>query len=457
MAWSPLKNLGYDVWADILRLHGGKRFWRDIGEAIRRDAVQLIVVLSRAAATKDGVLNEIHMASERARQLPEFEFVIPVRIDDLPYNEFPPQLVQRQAIDFCSNWANGLTELAECLQRNRIPQNQDNVSGASEGWLHYLRRGSDTLTNSPEELLSSWLPITVLPEHLHFFNCRGHTQQADSIRRSLEFPVARFGDWLLSFAEPDTMKWAFPSLIMKTDAIKEPFSRFIAGQDLAGYGILLHEARRLFSELANDAWIRFAQSRGLCRYDFATVPGWFLKNAILTNNRIAFVDSDGKQHSVKLLGQGRKRKLFWHLAVSARASAGPPMRLGLRLHVVFSDDGMTPLENTAAAVKFRRRFCRMWFNQRWRRLLIGFVAFISDSSGVIRIPSGATIPITLGPPLRFSSPFGIGLESVSPTSDVVDQLEDTAADDDRQSSSALGDYDDEDIYDDDANDPTDDL
>src|ERR1700732_3213839 len=49
---SRLALAGYDVWADIVQLRGGERFWRDIEDAIRNHAVKVIVVLSNASVVK---------------------------------------------------------------------------------------------------------------------------------------------------------------------------------------------------------------------------------------------------------------------------------------------------------------------------------------------------------------------------------------------------------------------
>jgi hypothetical protein len=99
-----LTAAGYEVWSDVTRLLGGEFFWKDIDEAIRRRAAKVVACLSRASVQKEGVLNEIAIAVATGKKLGTAEFTIPVRVDELPYDEFPPQLINRNAIDFSGNW-----------------------------------------------------------------------------------------------------------------------------------------------------------------------------------------------------------------------------------------------------------------------------------------------------------------------------------------------------------------
>lgn len=86
-----LTAAGYDVWADVFRLVGGEAFWRDIGKAIKDHAAIVIVSVSRNSYRKDGVLDEIALAVGTGRKLQKASVVTPVRLDDLPFADFPEQ------------------------------------------------------------------------------------------------------------------------------------------------------------------------------------------------------------------------------------------------------------------------------------------------------------------------------------------------------------------------------
>lgn len=128
-AWlgTRLIGAGYRVWSDLVRLVGGEPFWRDIGDAIKDHAAVVVLVLSRSSVTKPGVLDEIALAVATSRKLQNPRFIIPVRLDDLPFDEFPEQVIRLNAINFNGNWVDGLHRLLEALDERAILH----VEGAS--------------------------------------------------------------------------------------------------------------------------------------------------------------------------------------------------------------------------------------------------------------------------------------------------------------------------------------
>lgn len=59
---SRLTDAGYLVWSDLTKLFGAELFWEDIEDAIRNHSTKVIVVLSRTAQQKAGVLDEVAVA-----------------------------------------------------------------------------------------------------------------------------------------------------------------------------------------------------------------------------------------------------------------------------------------------------------------------------------------------------------------------------------------------------------
>jgi len=108
-----LTGFGYKVWADIFDLVGGTPFWNSIEEAIRKKSLKVVFVVSKASCHPDrsGVRNEISVADTVRKSLMDPEFIIPVRIDDVPFGELPIQIHQLNAIDFTSGWGQKLAEL----------------------------------------------------------------------------------------------------------------------------------------------------------------------------------------------------------------------------------------------------------------------------------------------------------------------------------------------------------
>jgi hypothetical protein len=97
-AWlaGKLALAGYNVWSDVTKLIGGELFFDDIETAIRDHAAKFIVILSRVSQTKHGVLDEIDLAIRVERSQNLDGFVIPIRIDDLPFSEVRANIARKQ-------------------------------------------------------------------------------------------------------------------------------------------------------------------------------------------------------------------------------------------------------------------------------------------------------------------------------------------------------------------------
>ena len=105
---TQLTRLGYDVWSDLTHLKAGEVFWDSIEDTIRNKAARVIALVSRKAMQKPGVLDEISLAVSIERTHKLNGFVIPMRVDDLPYSELRANIARKNVIDLHSSWASGL-------------------------------------------------------------------------------------------------------------------------------------------------------------------------------------------------------------------------------------------------------------------------------------------------------------------------------------------------------------
>ncbi|MGY4601152.1 hypothetical protein ACVWXL_008898 [Bradyrhizobium sp. GM22.5] len=112
---------GYSVWCDVRDLSAGDKFWDDIEDCIRLRSAKFIVVLSRTSQAASGVLDEIDLAIRVERSLQLVRFVLPVRLDDLPFSEVRANLGRKNIIDFHKNWATGLRAILDVLDRDQVP------------------------------------------------------------------------------------------------------------------------------------------------------------------------------------------------------------------------------------------------------------------------------------------------------------------------------------------------
>src|SRR4051794_18425391 len=77
---AKLAALGYDVWADVLRLRGGQDWQRRLEQALRDEAAKVLLVGTPASVGKQGVRNEIQIAHDVAKKLGDNEFIVPLRL-----------------------------------------------------------------------------------------------------------------------------------------------------------------------------------------------------------------------------------------------------------------------------------------------------------------------------------------------------------------------------------------
>ena len=78
---AKLTAMGYEVWADVMRLHGGSDWSRELEEALRTRAIKMLLVCTPAGLDKQGVRNEIEIAAQLAADLHDREFIIPLRLE----------------------------------------------------------------------------------------------------------------------------------------------------------------------------------------------------------------------------------------------------------------------------------------------------------------------------------------------------------------------------------------
>src|SRR3989337_3664158 len=108
--WLALKliNLGYKIWADVLKLRGGNYTWGEIENEIRTSTVKFIFVTSRNSNKAEGCINELSVAEAVKKENDYKDFIIPLKIDDLSFGEMNIHINKLFAIDCTKSWAEGL-------------------------------------------------------------------------------------------------------------------------------------------------------------------------------------------------------------------------------------------------------------------------------------------------------------------------------------------------------------
>ena len=423
---SRLAGAGYEVWADLLSLVGGEMISPVIDDVIRDDAAIVIVVLSQASHRKEGVLNELALASAVGRDLCNPQFVLPVVVDGLPRTEFPGELVGRLSInDFERDWADGLRAVLTALEELGTPRDRGRADEAMVSWLAYKARGSVLRKDEPDMLYSNWFKLGPLPRCI-CFSAFSPGSEIDSAFERFQWPARRFHRLAISFADADALMSGTPGVRLQPRS-KLDLGDFLAGRKVAGVPqVLGREARNILIDLLHQAWGMSAQRQGLLRRELVAGDCWFVPRGLYEKDRGHFIDDDGKPRRRQLAGHSAAKKVDWHFGVSARVTIAEPRHFALRSHVVFSVDG-EPLGGRRAQL-LRRSFCKSWWNARWRDMLLGFVANLAGDWGQVKLllSPDAVLPMSTTP-MRLQSPVWVADDDAA-NSDEEAQLSDHVSD-----------------------------
>lgn len=412
---SRLTAAGYEVWTDLTRLIGGEPLWSDINVAIRQHTVKLIVVLSRIGVEKEGVTTEIDIGKAVAKRLQDNRFIIPVKIDDLPYDEVMPQMMGRNIINFSGNWDEGLSRVLEALERDSVPRSERPNTDATNRWLLYRTHPAPSIQHEEEDLVTNWHLIRKLPKEIFFYEIMrplSGLHAVASLASKVEIPAAEHQRLLVGFARFDEFQAALgPETPIKARHTSdlEAFLNGDTGED--GPTIQRSSARNIVTSLLRQGFDRSMRSRGLREYQLpAAGKVWWVPRELGEGERIAFRRPDGSEGWRILVGTSERLKRYWHFGVYAVPTLAAPAHVVLRPHVVFSRDGGTP-----EGGMLRRAFCKNWFNARWRDLLFAFVQLISDGDDAIELSLGGDEPVLVDArPLVLTSPVRVPPDTDQP-------------------------------------------
>lgn len=422
---AKLAAMGYEVWADVLRIKGGDDWQRKLESALRERACKMLLVANPRAVDKQGVRNEIQIATEVARKTGDSAFIIPLRMERFD----PPFLIAHaQYIDFTRGWARGLAELLETLQETyRVPRN---AGGDDPIWRDIQLIHAKTPVDVPERLISNWLPINTLPKKIRYYEFRGHVseRQAKSLIDKSPWPLKAFRHGFLTFARfHDLQDHLGPSL-----PIKQKAERLVTGFLDDGWSRLDIErldARNHFTDLSRQAFESFFAQRGLHSYALSgTQSAWWPPLDVAPTSKIAFRWGDiaGLR---QIQGVSLKREMNWHFGVSVAARSAPIRHVRIVSRLVFTENGHKPFDDPARMHRLRRSFAKTWRNARWRDMLLAFLHWLADGQNSLAAPVNSHESIVLGlPPICWQVPVSLPVEEEAPELDDDDPSDDDEPD-----------------------------
>lgn len=395
---AKLAAMGYEVWADVMRLHGGADWQRELEQALRARAVKVLVVCTPQSVEKQGVRNEIEIASKLSNELKDHEFIIPLK---LKAYDSPFRIAHAQYVNFSESWALGLAELVELLATTyQVPKQPGQPI---EGWLATQTRGATRLVQQKERLNSNWLRFKRLPALIRY--CEppaGFPIEKFQERTFHQSPIVPFGNGIITFAAPHSgqLAPAVPARVvcdLRThDFLKDGWIRL---------NIEAYEARRQFADLGNQAFEAFLHGRGLSSFEGSGGRrAWWgnLRTVPLTQIPFDWPHQKGRR---QIIGQSGKRDVHWHYAISGQVRTAPLRHLRISSRLIFSENGMDAISDVKRMHRLRRSFAKSWRNARWRDMLSAFLWWLSEGKDQITLSvgHGQELILTL-PPVSFACP-----------------------------------------------------
>lgn len=171
-----LAKQGFPVWCDLTKLLGGEDWWKDIQNILEEKTIKFLYVLSKASNKKDGTRRELMVANNVSKKYDLKDFVIPLRIDDLDYKDFNIELARLNAISFKEGWADGLKPLLKKLEEDKIPKSKNFSPDAVTSWWKEKFSADAGVILEPDEYLSNWFPVELLPDNLFFHRFSNETE-----------------------------------------------------------------------------------------------------------------------------------------------------------------------------------------------------------------------------------------------------------------------------------------
>lgn len=375
---TKLELCGYKVWVDVNNLSPSVDFWNTIDNLIRNEAVKFVFVASKTSVdnSRDGVQKELAIADKIRRSTPQF--IVPVRIDDVSFNDFPSEIIRLNAIDFFNNWYKGLTELLKYFEKEIVPKS--NVSSSSQyyidRWFSAKSELRSVATDDEDEYCSNMFNIA-LPQKVYSYYAR----DVEDLLKFKHIPYKKNKSVIVTFACNKCLsEWAQMKLEYSSMDVQDALDA--CNNTIQLLGVLFSNFSKDIISLINWSLGEMMYQKGMRRY----------KGALDKKSNNTFFFPCGTKS--KRMNSSREKALSgkykttknWHFGLSAFYTQFPKRAVIFKWHLVFTDsDGKFLPESSQIAA--RRRKGRLMFNKQWKECLQASMYYLSSGSAHIHYTS----------------------------------------------------------------------
>jgi len=280
------------------------------------------------------------------------------------------------------------------LDRDDVPLKLDNQSLGEV--LSALSHSAHQILEQTDVALSSELKIESFPETLNFFRLPGKPEEWKKLLPSCPCPWFQWRGLLASFADKETLQAFLPGHIRLTSDLSLELDALLNNQPRNHESFQVRDALNQVNYLIMQAWNQHMADLGLLQFEMANgYLAWYFPEDESSSGMLPYKDIYGVSRRKQLIGFSPKNNLHWHYAIEIRPQFGHKPKVQLIPHVIFTDDGVKPLLDTAKMHRMRRRFCKSWWNPRWRDLLLAYMNQISEEQELIDIAIGGELTFSV--------------------------------------------------------------
>ncbi|MHB9095442.1 MAG: toll/interleukin-1 receptor domain-containing protein [Eubacteriales bacterium] len=370
---TKLELCGYKVWVDVKSLDPSDDFWKKIDSTIREETVKFIFVMSASSVdtSREGLQKELAVADKIRKQ--DANFIVPIRINRINFDNLPIEVLRLNAIDFCDNWGEGLSKLIGYFEKEKIPKAQTQISAEEVllRWKEIKASASNQIIDKDDMYYSNLFPIE-LPEYLYIYP----TVNVEEMLKSRHIPYKKLKEVILTFTcSVCVAEWYGKEIIFERIKTSEAIT------DTSKDVVMLNQKISSLSwnvvELINWNIGDLFFKKGLRRFKGNTQKRsrnvyYFSKNTKSkrsSNSRVKYLSGKYKDKS-------------WHYGISAYYVQYPKPGVMIRGHLVFTDANNNELPDSSQ-VAARRSKGKRFFNKEWKELLQTAIYCICDTSNHI--------------------------------------------------------------------------
>ncbi|MEM9078678.1 MAG: toll/interleukin-1 receptor domain-containing protein [Bacteroidota bacterium] len=374
-AWlaSKLRLLGYNAWVDVEDFRTGDAFFTKIGPLIKEHSTKFIAVtskdyLKKAKDQNTGVSKELNTAIN-VRDVENF--IMPIRLDNSKYSDFPTHYASMDSIDFNGNWQKGLINTVQELEKADVSKGVEEEN-PTQLWFKAIGN-QNKLINREEIYFSNWF-ASKIPEKIwvHWLEVN---QKVDI---EIPYPLIIEGDHIITFCNKSSIE-RFIRVRNSTEFNTEDF-RLNSDLPVDEFYMIIEPKKKLV-KLMNVVFNRHLENNGLKRIDNRNL--YYFPKGETGERSVSLRKRYGKTSRVltgikSLKVRGETKKFNWHYALIPRFDCYPSDHFKL-FYTIICEDQEGKVLGKKMGLKLRRAIPATWFNRKWYELLLAGMLKVSDS------------------------------------------------------------------------------